>query len=488
MQQESLKNKTIKGTVWSAADAFLGQGVSFVVGIILARMLSPTEYGLIGICLIFTTVLNGIVDSGFSKALIRKPQASNEDYCTMFITNMFFSIFLYVILYALAPYIGDFFKRDVLVSLIRCIGLVLIANALSITQVTILTKKIDFKTKTKASLFSAIFSGLIGILFAYNGFGVWALVAQQLSKQFLYSISLWLLNRWWPMLIFDKHSFRYMWNFGWKLLLSNLIDSIWNQLYQVVVGKFYSPSTLGQYTRSTQYAEIFSQNFTSIIQRVTYPALSEIQNDKKRLVNAYKRIIKTTMLITCILMLLLGAVSEPLIYCLIGSKWKEAATYLPLICINMSLYPLHAINLNVLQVEGRSDLFLYIEIIKKIIAIVPICIGIFVGIYPMLWCSILSGIISFFVNSYYSGKSLGYSSISQLRDISPDYFIAFVIAFVVYFMKYIPISYWVVLPLQIVVGIGLFVAICEICKIEEYKEVKSMLNTITNGLFRKNGN
>ena len=269
MSQESLKSKTIKGTAWSAADAFLGQGVTFLVGIVLARMLSPDEYGLIGICLIFNTVLSGIVDSGFSNALIRKKDCSDVDYNTMFVTNLTISIVLYALLFVSSPLVSQFFNRYELTSLIRVTGLVLLANALSITQITILTKRIDFKTKTKASLVSAIASGIIGIAMAFMGFGVWALVGQILSKQILYTICLWVLNKWWPSFTFSLQSFHYMWGFGWKLLVSGLLNNIWNQLYQVVVGKFYSPATLGQYTRGQEYASIFSSNLTNIIQRVS---------------------------------------------------------------------------------------------------------------------------------------------------------------------------------------------------------------------------
>ena len=255
--------------MWSAADAFLGQGVTFLVGIVLARLLSPDEYGLIGICLIFNTVLCGIVDSGFSNALIRKKDCTDDDYNTMFFTNLGFSIVLYGLLFVCSPLVAHFFGREELTALVRATGLLLFFNALSITQVTILTKRIDFKTKTKASLISAILSGIVGIAMAYTGFGVWALVGQMLSKQLLYTLCLWVLNKWWPKFNFSSLSFKYMWGFGWKLLVSGLLNNIWNQLYQVVVGKFYSPATLGQYTRSNEYASIFSSNLTSIIQRVS---------------------------------------------------------------------------------------------------------------------------------------------------------------------------------------------------------------------------
>jgi len=258
--EESLKNKTIKGVGWSAADAFLGQGVTFLVGLVLARLLTPAEYGLIGICLIFTTVLAGVVDSGFSNAIIRKKEVSYDDYNTMFITNMIISLVLYLLLFLSSPLIAVFFDREELILLVRAMGVMLIFQALSITQVTVLTKRLDFKTKTKASLISAIVSGIIGVIMAFIGFGVWSLVGQKLSQTLFYSIILWILNKWRPCFKFNKNSFSYMWGFGSKLMLSGILNNIWNQLYQVVVGKYYSPSTLGQYSRSKEYANIFSSN------------------------------------------------------------------------------------------------------------------------------------------------------------------------------------------------------------------------------------
>ena len=475
MQPGSLKNKTIKGVGWSAADALLGQGVTFIVGLVLARLLSPDEYGLIGICLIFTTVLNGIVDSGFSNALIRKKEVTDEDYNTMFTTNMAISIILYVLLFVSAPFVSDFFHRVELTALVRVTGLVLFCNALSITQVTILAKRIDFKTKTKASLVSAVVSGVIGIAMAFIGFGVWSLVTQQLSRQLLYTLSLWVLNKWCPKFTFYKDSFKYMWGFGWKLLASGILNNVWNQLYQVVIGKCYTPSTLGHYTRANDYANLFSANLTSIVQRVSYPVLSEMQDNKERMVLGYRKLIKVTMFVTTVCMISLGAVAEPMIYTLIGTKWYEAATYLPLICVSMSLYPLHAINLNILQVLGRSDIFLYLEVPKKIVGLIPIGIGIFCGIYYMLLASIFTGFISLYLNAWYTGKALGYTFLKQLRDIFPSYLTAFVIALAVYFLKYLLLPYYIVLVIQIFIGIVVGLIVSELFKFEEYLELKSIV-------------
>lgn len=474
MSETSLKDKTVRGVGWSAVDAFLGHGVTFVVGLVLARLLTPDEYGLIGIVTIFTTVLLGVVDSGFSTSLIRKPKVTDEDYSTLFFFNLIVSILMFWLLYSIAPWIARFFERPQLVQLVRVMGLLLIIQALSIVQSTILSRNIDFKTKAKASFISSFTSGIIGIVMAYRGFGVWSLVAQLISLQLIFSICLWIFNRWYPQLRFSLASLKYMWGFGWKLLVSGLLDRVWNQIYQTVVGKFYSPATLGQYSRSKEYALIFSSNFTTIVQRVSYPVLSQVQDDKTRMVNAYRRIIKTTMFVTAVSMIFMGAVAEPLIYCLAGPQWHQAATFLPFICLTLSLYPLHAINLNMLKVQARTDIFLILEIVKKVIAIGPIFLGIFVNIYWMLVGSLCVGFIAFFLNSYYTGRSLGYSSWMQLKDVAPSYGVALVIAVAVYFFKFLPVSNFVILPIQLVVGAGVLFLVCETIQLPEYLEVKSI--------------
>lgn len=475
MAKQSLKDKTVKGTFWSAAEAFLGHGVTFVVGIVLARLLSPEEYGLIGIVAIFTSILLGVVDSGFSNSLIRKLKVSDDDYNTLFFFNLAVSLVLFALLFIGAPWIAKFFEQPQLVALVRVMGALLIVHALTIVQNTILTRKIDFKTKTKASVIAAITSGVIGIGMALLDFGVWSLVGQQLSRQAVYSGCLWFYNRWCPQLRFSVESLLYMWGFGWKLLLSGILNNVWLELKKVVVSKFYSPAILGQYSKAGEFSRIFSTNFTSIIERVTYPALAQVQDDKTRMVSAYRRVIKTTMFVTAICMFSLGAVSEPLIYCLIGPKWHLAATYLPFICVYGSLYPLQSINLNMLKVQGRTDIFLYLEIVKKTIFLGPLFVGAFVSIYWMLVTSIFTSLISFFLNSYYSGKRLGYSSWMQLKDVAPSYFVGIVVAVPVYFLKYLPISYWIVFPLQILLGIGFFFFICENVNLPEYKEFKSIV-------------
>lgn len=475
MAEQGLKDKTVRGVGWSAVDYVAQYAVSFVVSIVLARLLTPDDYGLLGIIAIFTAICTALINGGFTNALIRKKDVTDDDYNTAFIVNLGMSLLLYAIIFFCAPLIAEFFNREELVLLTRVMSAGMIIGAFAIVQQARLTKNIDFKTQTKITLIASVSSGVVGIVMALLGCGVWSLVAQQLLCQLLKTVFLWVFNKWIPYLRFSKSSFTSLFGFGWKLMVSGLLDTLWKELYQVVVGKFYSPATLGQYTRAKQFSQLLSSNLTSVIQRVTFPVLSSIQDEKNRMISAYRRIIKTSMFMSAISMFFLGAISGPLLYCLIGPKWNEAATYLPLICIGGSLYPLHAINLNMLQVQGRSDLFLVLEVIKKIIGLVPLFVGAFVGIMPMLYVNLVVGVISFFLNSYWTGKFLGYSSWMQIKDIAPSLLLAFVIALSVWFLKYLPISNWIILPLQIIIGASVFFCIVSFTKMKEYEEIKEMI-------------
>lgn len=485
MAEQSLKEQTVRGLGWSFGGSMASYGIQFIVGIVLARLLSPEEYGLIGIITIFIVVFNGIIDSGFSSALIRKEDANEADYNTAFITNIFFSIVLYAVLFIIAPYIAVFFKNEELIALTRVMGICLFLNALSMIQLTLLTKEIDFKTQSKCTVSSSFISGVIGIIMAATGFGVWALVGQQISKLLFNTIFLWLFRHWIPRFIFSLESFKYLWGFGWKLLASSIINSIWNQLYQVVVGRVYTPATLGQYTKAHEYVNLVSQNLTTVLQKVSYPVLSKIQDDKQRLKSGYARVIKSSMLVSFVLVFGLAACAKQFILVLIGEKWLPCVPFLQIICFQMVLYPLHALNLNMLQVLGRSDLFLKIEILKKIIGSIPLLLGVFVGIYPMLFSSVIVGFISYYLNAYYSGTILGYSFINQLKDILPSLEVAICMAIPVYAMSYIPLNHFALLPLQILVGAIIVIAICEKAKLPEYLEIKSIAMPILNKVIRK---
>lgn len=485
MTDQSLKSKTVKGLGWSALDNVTKMGVTFIVSIILARLLSPDEYGLIGILSIFISVFNAIVDGGFTNALIRKKDITDIDYSTVFYINLVLSVFMALALYLCAGPIANFFEREELVSLTQVMSCVVVINALCIVQKARTTKNIDFKTQAKVTFIASLSSGVIGIAMAYMGYGVWALVGQQISLQLTTTAFFWIFNRWMPKLVFSRESFREMWSFGWKLLVSGLIDTTWKEIYQVVVGKCYSPATLGLYTRAKQFSQLFSSNLTSIIQRVSYPVLSSIQDDRDRLREAYKRVIKTTMLPTFVLMYGMAAVAKSMVIVLIGEKWLGCVGFLQIICVYGALYPLHAINLNMLQVQGRSDLFLKLEIIKKIIAIGPILLGIFVDIYLMVLGSLVTSCICYYLNAYYSGPFLNYGIKEQVKDILPSLKVAIVMAIPVFAMQFIPLNAFVLLPLQILVGAIIVLTICEKSQMPEYLEIKGIAMPIINKIKRK---
>ena len=485
MAEHGLKEKAVSGVAWSGIDNVVQYAVQFIVSIVLARLLSPDDYGLLGIILIFTSIGSTIISGGFYNALVRKKNTTEDDYNTVFIINICVSLVLYAIIYFCSPAIARFFGRNELIALTRVSSLSMIFGSLAIVQRVRLTKRIDFKKLTMITLIASLTSGVVGVIMAFWGFGVWALVAQNLINSVLITVFLWFFNKWIPRFYFSMKSFKELFGFGWKVLVASLIDTVWKEMFQVVVAKFYSPGTLGQYTRAKSFSQLFSSNLTGIIQRVSYPVLSEIQDNKTQLLSAYRRIIKSTMFITAISMFALGAISEPLLYCLIGPKWHDAALYLPFICIVGSLYPLHAINLNMLQVQGRSDLFLGINILKKIIGLAPFFVGAFVGIMPMLYVSMVTGLITYFINSYYSGKFLGYSSWMQLKDVAPSYGVACAVALSVYFLKYLPLSNWVILPMQLVVGTVVFFVVCKVTRIEEYDEMKVIIMPYIKMFARK---
>lgn len=470
--EESLKKKTVRGTFWSAVDNVANQGVTFLVGLVLARLLTPHEYGLIGYIMILVAVFNSIVDSGFSNALIRKKDAEETDYSTAFIFNLAVSLVLMVAMVLVAGPFSLFFKEPQLVPLVRVMSVIVVINALALIQRTRLVKSVDFKTQTKASLISSVSSGAVGLAMAFGGLGVWSLVGQQISRQFINTVCLWILNRWKPTWKFSWSSFRELFGFGWKLLVSGLIDTVWKEIYQLVIGKFYSTSTLGQYTRGKQFSDIFSSNMTSIVQRVSYPVLSSIQDERERMKEGYRKIIRTTMLASFVLLFGLSAVAESLLTVLIGPQWLEAAHYLQIICFAASLYPLHAINLNMLQVQGRSDLFLKLEIVKKIIAVGPLLLGIFIGIDWMLWGSLVTSIIAYFLNARYSGTLIGYPIKAQIRDILPSFGVAAVMAACVWPLVLLNLRPIWMLLVQLCAGAAVAFGLCEAFRLPEYAEIK----------------
>jgi len=471
-----LKQKTVSGLTWSFVDNISTHGITFIVGIILARLLTPEEFGLIGMITIFIALSTSFINSGFSAALIRKNDCTDKDYSTVFYFNLLVGVLFYWILFFSSPAISRFFNEPKLIRLVQVLAVVLIIDSLTIIQRTILTKRINFKLQTKVSVIASIISGLIGIIMAFRGFGVWSLVARQISRQAINSFLLWFWNRWKPLLVFSVSSFKELFSFGSRLLVSGLIDTIYRNIYYLVIGKYFSAAELGFYTRADSFKRLPSQNLNAIIGRVSYPVLSSIQDDIPRLKKNYQKLIRTTILITFVLMMGMAAVAKPMILALIGEKWLPSVVYLQMLCFVGMFYPLHALNLNMLQVQGRSDLFLKLEIIKKILAVPIIIIGILWGIKVMIAGMMVNTIIAYYLNSYWSGRMISYSFKQQVKDIFPSFILAASVSILVFGLGYIlPFTSWIKLIIQVLAGAILTIIICELIKFRDYVFLKEII-------------
>jgi len=472
----SLKQKTISGLIWSFIDSIAGQGITFIVGIILARILSPKEFGLIGMLTIFIAISQTFIDSGFRQALIRKQNCTQTDYSTVFYFNIIIGLLVYILLFISASSIGQFFNEPSLKELLKVLGLSLIINSFTIIQSTLLTKRIDFKLQANISVISSIISGIISIYMASTGWGVWSLVALTLVKSLINAVLLWFWNKWKPILSFSQKSFKEMFSFGSKLLVSGLIETIYRNVFYLVIGKFFTAVELGYYTRADQFQSLPSSNLQGIISRVSYPVLTTIQDDIPRLREAYKNILRSTMLITFILMLGMSAIARPLILTLIGEKWEPCIIYLQMLCFIGMFYPLHALNLNMLQVKGRSDLFLRLEIIKKALAIPVILVGAFEGIKVMIFGMMLLTLNAYYLNSYWSGRLIGYSFLEQVKDILPSFILAVVVSLAVFTEEFfIQLPMFPLLVIQLTTGIVLTFGICEVVHFKDYIYIKSII-------------
>ena len=417
MSEQTLKQATTKGLFWSSVERFSNQGVQFVFSIILARLLSPSDYGIIAMVTIFFAVAQSFVDSGFSNALVRKTDRVEEDLSTCFYFNIGVGIIAYIVLFLIAPLVANFYNQPILSPIIRITGLGVILNSLCVVQQALFTIKIDFKSQAKITLSATVISGIVGILLAYQGYGIWALVWQGVASSIVRMGLLWLMSKWRPRTGFSKSSFNYLFGYGSKLLASGLLDTIYNNIYPIVIGKFYNPAQLGNYSRALGWAQLPSANITSILQRVTFPVLSAIQDDSLRLQNSYRRLLKLSAFIVFPLMMGLASMASPLIRVILTAKWDGCVLYLQILCFALMLYPIHAINLNLLQVKGRSDIFLRLEIIKKIIGVVILIITIPLGITAMCLGMVFSSIICLIINTYYTSRFIDVGLLTQLKDL-----------------------------------------------------------------------
>ena len=427
----SLKDKTVKGVIWSAVDRFSAQGIQFVFSILIARLLVPEDYGVVAMLGIFMAVSQTFIDSGFGTALIRKIDRTEEDFSTVFYFNIVVATLFYFALFFAAPAIANFYNTPLLESITKVVALNLIINSLSGIHNAKLSIAIDFKSRAKISIVSTLLTGAVGLWMAYAGYGVWALVVQNLFSSAIRTVLLWVIVKWYPKLVFSWKSFKELFSFGSKLLASALLDTLYNNIYTLVIGKVFSPTTLGVYSKANSLAQFPSSNITSVLQGVTFPVLSTIQNEDDRLADAYKRFLKIAAFVVFPLMIGLSAVADPFIRLVLTDKWEGAIYLLQIMCFWMMWYPIHAINLNILQVKGRSDYFLKLEIIKKIQGVIVLCITVPMGIIAMCYGSLISSIICLVWNTHYTKKLIGYGFFAQMKDLLPIILHALVMGLIV---------------------------------------------------------
>lgn len=471
----TLKDKTVKGVIWSSIDRFTTQGISFVFSMLIARLLLPSDYGVVAMLGIFMAVAQCFIDSGFGTALIRKKDRTETDFCTVFYFNIVVSCFFYGLLWLASPYIAQFYDMPLLESVTKVVGLNLVVGSFAGIQSAQLSIAIDFKSRAKISVITTLFTGIVGLWLAYKGYGVWALVFQGLSSNILRTILLWVTVRWVPKLIFSWKSFKEMFSFGSKLLASGLIDTIYNNISTIVIGKFFSAKELGVYSRADSLAQFPSSNITGVLQGVTFPVLSTIQDDEVRLADAYKRFLRLSAFIVFPLMVGLSAVADPFIRIVLTDKWEDTIYFLQIICFSLMWYPIHAINLNILQVKGRSDYFLKLEILKKIFGISVLCITIPLGLVAMCYGRVFTSIGSLLFNTYYTNKLIGYGFVKQMKDLMPTILHSLVMYGIVFAIVHWLPTLWLQLIVGILVGAAYYLIGAYLMKFDELNELLSIL-------------
>lgn len=478
----TLKSKTLRGASWSFLENIASVGITFVVGVVLAQLLTPAEFGVIGIIMIFIAVGNTFIEVGFNSAIIRKVDVTRQDFNTVFWLSCGTGVFLYLLLWATAPAIGGFFNQPDIYPQIRVTGLMLPLGAATVIQRAILTRAMNFKTQTIVTVISSLLSGGIGVIMAFNGMGVWSLVTQIVSRMAIQTFLFWFLCTWFPRFEFSRESFRELFSYSSKLLGAALIETLYRNVYNLIIGKSYSAASLGQYNRAAGFTGLTAITLTNVVQKVSFPALSSIQNEPERLKEAYRKIIKTTMIVVFAMMLGMAAIAKPLILILIGPQWVPAIYFLQILCLSDMFYPLHTINLNIINVVGRTDIFLKLEIIKKLIAIPTIFIGIFWGLDQMLWSGVAVSVICYLLNVHYSAALVDYSLREQLADILPSLSISLAVALVMWSFSFLDIHLYLMLALQIVTGLTLAVLVYEKFRPAEYIEIKAISLQLINKL------
>lgn len=472
----TLKEKTAKGLGWGFVDNFVGTGVTAAVSIILARILSPEEFGLVGMIAIFISLGSSLMDSGFSGALIRKKEATDADLSTVFYTNLVLGLVIYLILFFSAPAIAAFLNNRTLIPLLRVLSLSVVIISFTQVQKVNFIRKIDFRTQAIISLAASLVSAVASIWMALKGCGVWSLVVQQLSKQMVVSLLLWVFSNWKPSLLFSFRSFKEMFSFGSRLLACSLISVIWNEIYSLVIGKMYNPIAVGYFTRAEKFKTMVTSNIGQVVQRVGYPVMSSIQGDKQRQRRVYRKVARLTTLLTSTLVLGLVGCADAMIEVLIGAKWLPASGYLRILGISGMFLPLILGSVNVFNANGKSEVTLRLEIIKTALAVIPVTLGIIFDIEALLWGVVGVTVVSYLIHAGYVSREIQYPVLEQVADILPFVSVSAIMSVAVHLIGLIDIAPLPLLLLQICAG-GVIVLLSYefLYKAQEYSELKGEL-------------
>lgn len=472
---EDTKQKVFSNLIWRFAERSGAQLVSFIVSIVLARILMPEDYGTIALVAVFITIMQVFVDSGLGNALIQKKDADDIDFSTVFYTNIIFCIVLYIIIFFCAPLVAKFYNNESLIAITRVLGITILISGIKNVQQAYVSRNLIFKKFFFATLFGTLGAACVGIIMAINGFGVWALVTQQLFNLTVDTVVLWFTVKWRPKKLFSFKRLRELFSYGWKLLASSIIDTVYNNVRQLLIGKLYSSSDLAFYNKGKQIPELIVYNINSSIDSVLLPTMSKEQDNKEKVKNMTRRAIKTSVFIMAPLMMGLAFTSNNVIEILLTDKWAFSVPYLCIFCITFMFYPIHTANLNAIKAMGRSDLFLKLEIIKKIVGIVLLLITMRISVMAMALSLLVSGLLSQIINSWPNKKLLGYSYIAQLKDILPSIILAIIMGAVVYLVNFLNLSTILTLVLQVLIGAIIYILGAALLKIDSFKYILSMI-------------
>lgn len=442
----NIRHLSVKGIKWNAVECFLTQGISFVVGIIVARILSPSDYGIVGMLAVFMAVSQVFVHSGFGAALVRTQDRTVDDYATAFYFNVTTGALFYGILFLTAPYIAAFYDMPILKDVLRVYAVTLIISALQIVPRTKLTVEVDFKSQAIIGVMVALVSGTTSIWMAYSGYGVWTLVWQAIVSAALTTLSLWIVTHWKPWEgRFKRSSFNRLFSFGSNLLASSLLHIIYKNVSTLVIGKFYTPADLGLYSRGQKISELPSQYLASVVQKVSYPVMSRLQDDNERLLQVYRKYLGMSSMVIFFLMVLLIAVAEPLVRIMLTEKWMGAVPYLRIFCLALMFDHVCSFNINMMYVKGRSDLFFWLEIIKKVIVVPLLVLAIPCGVMAICFVPVVHEMVDLFIGTYCVRHTLGFRKASPLQDYGIYLLLALLACVPAFLLCQTGLSDWLVL-------------------------------------------